>query len=56
MFKFTLAQIVVIALFSIISIFSVNYFAEVNRLVLLIGVYPILTFTALAIIAWCECE
>jgi len=54
MFRFTVPQIIVIVLFALIAILGINYYAEMNRLVLLLGVYPACLFGALGIIAWCE--
>lgn len=41
-------------IFAIIAIFAVNYFAEVNRSILLFVVYPSCVFGALGLYAWVE--
>lgn len=47
-------KIFVITLFVLLCVFTVNYYAEVNRLVLLLAVYPSCFFTGLGLIAWIE--
>ena len=45
---------IMFVMFAILAIFAVNYFAEVNRLILLVIVYPSCVFGALGLYALFE--
>ena len=47
-------QFAIFIIISALAILAVMYFAEHNRLILLVGVYPAITFATLALVAWCE--
>lgn len=51
---FNKKQIFVTILLAIIAVFAVNYYAEHDRTILLLGVYPACIFSVLGIVAWCE--
>lgn len=50
----TKLQIFIFILFAILAIFAVNYYAEVNRSILLLVVYPSCVFGAFGLYAWRE--
>lgn len=41
---------------AILAIFAINYYAEHDRTILLLGVYPACAFTLLGFVAWMEAE
>ena len=47
-------QFVILILLSILAVFAINYYAEHDRTILLLGVYPACLFSALGFIAWVE--
>ena len=47
-------KFVTFILLSILAVFAINYYAEVNRLILLLAVYPSCVFGVLGFCAWIE--
>lgn len=43
-------------IFAIISCLAICYFAEHDRTILLLGVYPAIAFSTLGFVFWCESE
>ena len=49
-------QVFVFVIFAILAIMAVCYYAEHDRTILLLGVYPACAFTLLGFVAWMEAE
>lgn len=51
---FNKIQVFAFCIFAILAIMAVLYYAEHDRTILLLGVYPACVFTALGFVAWSE--
>ena len=49
-------QVFVFAIFAILAAMAICYYAEHDRTILLLGVYPACAFGALGFVAWMEAE
>lgn len=53
---FTKIQFFFFVMFAILAAFAICYYAEHDRTILLLGVYPACAFTLLGFVAWMEAE